>query len=384
MQRMDYHSNNVESYLPDDCLLIICRKLQNITDRNAFGLTCRHWLHIQNLARRSLSFHFSYNPNIYQVYIRYIPRLLVRFPYLNSISLAGCTELPDSALVRLRDSGSSLQSLSLYCCFGITDNGLTQVSTGCTNLVSITLYRCNITDVGLESLAEYCRSLENINLSYCILISDRGINAIARRCLKLYAFMISYCKGLTGMGFKGCSSTLTYLEADSCMLTPEGLLEVVSGGGLEYLNVSNLRNWVGMDGLGGIGAGSAPRLRFLNLRMCRFVGDESVAAIAKGCPLLEEWSVAVCHEIHISGWSAIGSNCRNLKILHVNRCRKLCDQGLQALRDGCGQLEVLYMHGCRKVTHVGLETFKIQRQDVEIRREECVSIGPCMDDLFAQ
>lgn len=305
-------------------------------------------------------------------------------PYINSISLAACLELPDSALTQLRYFGLNLQSLSLYCCFGITDNGLAQVSTGCTHLVSITLYRCTITDVGLESLAEYCQALENINLSYCIRISDRGINAIARRCLKLYAFMISYCTGLTGMGFKRCSSTLTYLEADSCKLTPEGLLEAVSGGGLEYLNVSNLRKWVGMDGLDGIGAGSAPRLRFLNLRMCRFVGNESVAAIAKGCPLLEEWSVAVCHEIHISGWSAIGSNCRNLKIFHVNRCRNLCDRGLQALRDGCGHLEVLYMHGCRRVSHVGLETFKIRRQDVEIRREECVSIGPCIDDLFAQ
>lgn len=383
MQRMDYRLNTAETYLPEDCLLIIIRKLQDITDQNAFGLTCRHWLRIQNSARRSLVFQFSYNSNIYQQYVQYIPRLLVRFPYVSALSLAGCTELPDSALTSLRDSGSNLRSLSLYCCFGITDNGLTQVSIGCTHLVSITLYRCNITSVGLENLAEHCHALENINLSYCILISDHGINAISRGCLKLHAFMISYCKGLTGVGFKGCSSTLTYVEADSCMLTPGGLLEVVSGGGLEYLNVSNLRNWVGIDGLDGIGAGSAARLRILNLRMCRFVGDDSVAAIAKGCPLLEEWSVAVCHEIRTSGWSAIASNCRNLKILHVNRCRNLCDQGLHALRNGCGRLEVLYMHGCRRVTYMGLESFKIQRQNVEIRREECVSIGPYIDHFFS-
>ncbi|GAV68400.1 hypothetical protein CFOL_v3_11903, partial [Cephalotus follicularis] len=85
----------------------------------------------------------------------------------------------------------------------------------------------------------------------------------------------------------------------------------------------------------------ASRLKFLNLRMCRTVDDESIAAIAKECPLLKEWNLALCHEVRISGWMSIGLNCHKLKKLHVNRCRNLCDRGLQALRDGCKQLSVL-------------------------------------------
>ncbi|XP_072970226.1 F-box/LRR-repeat protein 12-like [Typha angustifolia] len=379
---MDNHLDCTRSYLPDDCLLIIFRGLHSTTDRNAFGLTCHRWFQIQNLARRSLVFPYSYNPKVYQVYARYLPRLLVRFPFLSSISLAGCTELPDSALSRLGSYGLSLQSLSLYCCFGITDNGLAQVPRGCPNLVTVTLHRCNVTDVGLESLAKSCHGLKNVNLGYCMLISDHGINKLCQGCPLLQALIISYCKGVSGLGFSGCSNTLTYLEADSCMLSPEGLLETVSGGGLEYLNVSNLRNLVGIDGLAALGAGYAMRLRFLNLRLCRFVVDDSVSIIAKGCPLLEEWSLAVCHEIRFSGWSAIGSSCKSLKVLHVNRCRNLCDRGLQALGDGCERLEVLYIHGCRRITSMGLEMFKLRRHNVVIRREECVSVGPCIDDLF--
>ncbi|RWW03154.1 hypothetical protein GW17_00033700 [Ensete ventricosum] len=90
---------------------------------------------------------------------------------------------------------------------------------------------------------------------YC---SDRSVSF--DRCMK-------QGRAIRGTGFAGCSSTLTYLEADSCMLTPEGVSEAVSGGGLEYLNISNLRICVGADGLAMIGAGSATKLRYLNLRM---------------------------------------------------------------------------------------------------------------------
>eukprot|EP00262_Sarcandra_glabra_P013851 TRINITY_DN3919_c0_g1_i1.p1 TRINITY_DN3919_c0_g1~~TRINITY_DN3919_c0_g1_i1.p1 ORF type:complete len:330 (+),score=6.96 TRINITY_DN3919_c0_g1_i1:2-991(+) len=327
------------------------------------------------MARGSLQFT---NSN----YVMYLPRLLVRFRRLTSLSLAGCTELSDSALTPLQSCGSNLRKLKLDCCFGITDNGLALVSRGCPSLVSISLYRCNITDTGLESLAKSCSALEHINLSYCILLSDHGVKALCRECCKIRALSISYCRGISGVGFQECSATLTFVEADSCLLTSEGVSSIVSGGGLEYLDVSSLRHWVCGDGLDGIGSGFGASLRFLNLRMCRFVGDESVAAIARGCPLLQEWSLAVCHEVKFSGWEAIGSHCHNLKVLHVNRCRNLCDRGLQGLRDGCERLVVLYMYGCRQISCVGLESFKRARGGIEIKREECPWVGPSFDEEF--
>lgn len=384
---MDDLSPSLESYtsltdLPDDCLLHIYLYLKNCSDRNSFGLTCQRLLKIQNTACSSLMFQLSPKGNASELYARYLPKLLSRFPNLSSISLANCTELGDSALSRLQLCGSTLRSLSLYCCLGITDNALATVSYGCPYLVSITLYRCNITDTGLQWLTKACPSLENINLSYCLGITDRGIRALSRDCRRIRSLMMSSCKGITGTGFEGCSTSLAYLEADLCFLSAEGLLSVFSGGGLVYLNISSPRTWFDRDELMAIGSEFATKLRFLNLRLCRFVGDEFVEAIAKGCPLLEEWNLAVCHRIHLFGWEAIGLNCRNLKILHVNRCQNLCDQGLMALRDGCNQLKLLYMHGCRRVTSHGLEAFKLMRQDVKVMREESVCVGP-WDTFFA-
>ncbi|KAF3330884.1 F-box/LRR-repeat protein 12 [Carex littledalei] len=385
LQRMSNLIDWTESCLPDDCLLLIHQKLQNRDDRDAFGLTCKRWLHIQNMARTQLVFDFSFNPRRQQEYPQYIQRLLIRFPYLSKLSLAGCTDLPDSALTPLMVSWSSLKYLSLYCCFNITDAGLSLLSTGCRNLETLNVYRCNITDAGLETIAGSCHILKNVNLSNCSSITDRGLNALCNGCPKLYALIITSCKGITGTGLKGSPPTLTYLEAETCMLSSEGLREAMSGGGLQYLNLSHPRNLSRHgDGLGHIGSGYAQRLRFLNLRMCRHMSDESASAIAKGCPVLEEWNLAICHGIRLLGWLAIGSNCKKLRVLHVNRCKNLCNQGLNALRVGCDRLEVLYIHGCKGVTNTGLEIFRMYRFNVELRREECATmlIIPCVARLF--
>lgn len=365
--------------LPDDCLVSIFQKLQNGHDRNAFGLTCRHWLHIQNISRRSLTLHFSYETTAYQSYVRYLPALLNRFSHLSSVSIAGCTELPDSALVGLKNLKTSLRSLSLYCCFKITDEGLTQVFMQCVRLVSLTLYRCSITDIGLEMIANFCKLLKNLNLPYCVNITDCGINALSRGCRLLNVLVISCCRDVMGTGLEGCSETLEYIEAECCVFTREGLLEAVSAGGLKYLNLSSPRCSINIDS---IALKLASNLRFLNLRLCRFISNESIVTITNSCPLLEEWSLALCHEIGVLGWEAIGLNCSNLKVLHVNRCRNLCDTGLKSLRDGCYRLQFLYINGCNRVSHLGLELFRLRRQDVQMRSEELVSIGPRIYDFF--
>lgn len=372
------------THLPDDCLRYIFQWLDSGSDRESFGLICRRWLHIQNSSRLSLQFECSFtqlsrsllshsNTNINTFHLH---RLLNRFNHLESLSLSGCTELPDSGLAPLRSHGSNLRTLYLDCCFGITDDGLSSVASGCPFLTFISLYRCNISDIGLKTLAKSCLALKDVNLSYCSLISDHGIRALSNKSCQLRAVRISNCRNITGVGFQGCSQTLSYLEADSCKLEPEGILGIVSGGGLEYLNLSSLSWSIWGDGLTAIGAGFTTKLRILDLRLCRTIGDELVFAIAKGCPFLEEWNLALCHEVKLTGWESIGLHCRNLEKLHVNRCRNLCDRGLQALRDGCNRLAVLYITRCGRITPLAMELFRCLRGNVEIKEEEVMCIAP--------
>ncbi|RDY06662.1 F-box/LRR-repeat protein 12, partial [Mucuna pruriens] len=364
-------------HLPDDCLAIIFRGLDSHTDRDSFGLTCRRWLHVQDFNRRSLQFECSStvlhpsslstkNIDIHTIHLH---RLLRRFQHLESLSLSNCRELNDSGLTRLITYGSNLQKLNLDCCLKVTDYGLSLVASGCPSLISISLYRClSITDKGLETLASTCLSMKHVNLSYCSQISDKGLKALTQWCHQLQAINISHCDGITGVGFEGCSKTLAYVEAESCKLNPEGVMGMVSGGGIEYIDVSGLSWSVLGDPLPGISFAS--HLKVLNFRLCRTVSDTSIVAIAKGCPLLEEWNLALCHEVTLPGWQAVGLHCHNLKRLHVNRCRNLSDNALQALREGCKKLSILYLNGCVRLTSVALELFKCHRADVCIKETE--------------
>ncbi|KAK4270050.1 hypothetical protein QN277_023136 [Acacia crassicarpa] len=370
-------------HLPDDCLAFIFCCLNSSIDRQSFGITCRRWLQIQNLNRRSLQFQCSFtifnHPSLsmkpFCVEAFHLNRLLSRFQHLESLSLSGCTDITDSGLTCVQGYGSNLQNLHLDCCSNVTDNGLTLVASGCPLLTAISLYRClKITDNGLETLANSCLSLKHVNLSYCSQICDQGLKALTQKCRQLQMVKISNCDGIAGLGFEGCSETLAYVEADSCKLTPDGIKGIVSGGGLEYLNVSCL-GWSPFgDPTAGIGFSS--NLKFLNFRMCRSVCDASIITIAKGCPLLAEWNLALCHEVKLSGWQAIGSNCRNLERLHVNRCRNLCDLGLQSIQNGCKSLSILYMIGCVRLSATAIELFKCYRADIQIKEVEIMGINP--------
>ncbi|KAL0744180.1 hypothetical protein Bca4012_085693 [Brassica carinata] len=372
-------------HLPDDCLSFIFQRLDNLDDHESFGLTCHRFLNIQNTNRRSLQFQCSLsvlNPStlsqsIPAVNSDHLHRLLTRFQWLEHLSLSGCTVLNDSSLASLRYPGARLLSLHLDCCYGVSDNGISTVASFCPNLRVVSLYRCNISDIGLETLARGSLPLRCVNLSYCPLVSDHGVRALSQACLQIESVKISNCKSITGVGFSGSSPTLGYVDAEyCCQLDPKGVAGIVSGGGIEYLNISGAVCHIRKDGLVPIGSGIASKLRVLNLRMCRTVGDESIKAIAKGCPLLQEWNLALCREVRVSGWEAVGKWCRNLEKLHVNRCRNLCDQGLLAIRSGCKNLRILYMNGNARLTPTAVEMFKLHRGDVTVRREEVMVIGP--------
>ncbi|KAK4752599.1 hypothetical protein SAY87_021397 [Trapa incisa] len=367
--------------IPDDCLIFIFQALDCQADRESFGLTCRRWLHIQNITRLSLQFHCSFSlfnitPSQSNLSVEsyHLSRLLTRFSHLQSLSLSGCTELPDSALAQLGSSGHRLQALHLDCCFGITDIGISLIGSSCPNLAVISLYRCLVTDEGLEALACSCPGLRDVNLAYCYLITDGGLRALLRGCRELRAVKISFCRHLSGIGFRDCSQTLAHVDAESCKLEPEGIMAIVSGGGLQYLNISGLSSGLRVNGLCSIGEGFCKSLKILNLRMCRTIGDESILSIAKGCPLLKEWNLALCHEVKLPGWESIGRFCNSLEVLHVNRCRNLCDRGIQALRDGCRRLCILHINRAYRTS--AIELFKLHRGRVQIREEEVMCVGP--------
>ncbi|PWA74604.1 leucine-rich repeat domain, L domain-like protein [Artemisia annua] len=364
---MDLHYKKTQScisttthLLPDDVLYLIFEKLDSKLDQDSFGLTCHAFLNIQNSSRKCLKLGCSVLPECCCLDVFHpranVKRLLNGFMQLESLSSGNCPLVSDSCLTPL------------------LKYGLASIASGCHLLSIISLSKCSITNSGLKILTQSCKSLRGVNLSCCKNITDNGIRSLNQNCRQLISLNISGCDRVNGEGFKDFSETLACLEANNCVF--DSLGDILSGGGLEYLNLNGVHKCIGENGLADIGLGFASYLIILDLGWCTFVDNDTIIKISKGCPLLKEWNLSYCANIGTSGWEAIGLYCKNLKILHVNYCGKLCDRGLLALGNGCKRLSVIYMCRYLKIAEVGLHVFKIKREDVEIRYEQIWDIRP--------
>ena len=63
----------------------------------------------------------------------------------------------------------------------VSDAGVARIADGCRELTSINLTYCkNVAGVGLEQLAKRCSKLTDITFVYCGSVSDAGLESIAK------------------------------------------------------------------------------------------------------------------------------------------------------------------------------------------------------------
>ncbi|MCL7033649.1 hypothetical protein MKW94_022479 [Papaver nudicaule] len=330
--------------------------LETSDDRKSFGLTCRDWLHIQNNNHESLWYCNNYHrENKYGYYPKISPenlakvtvRLLFRFQHLKYLSLRGLPRITGFVHPNSPPFGSKVEGLFLDRCSVYSDMQLARIISWFPRLTNVTLDSTNITDKGLEALAKCCASLKTVYLPRCLWITDLGISFLLQKCRELHTLSIRSCINITGIGFLGCAHTLADLVAGGCRLTPEGISAIVSGGGLEYLNLRTSEELAEVEE------------RFMN------INTEAIVTISNGCPLLKELFLSDCEEVELEGWKAIGQNCKELSELFVMGCQKLCDLGLQAMCDGCNKLSDLYVDREKNnCSNFALELFKRKRPGV--------------------
>ncbi|XP_071715134.1 F-box/LRR-repeat protein 12-like [Rutidosis leptorrhynchoides] len=274
-----------------DTWYYIYQKLNSTIDQNSFGLTCVTFRDIQNLSRKSLKLRCS-NSNTNSIIDSVtIDKLLNRHTQLEILTLGcrGCRHITYSCLTPLLKYGSTLHSLYLVWCEFITDTELTLIASACL-LLSVISLRCayEVSDHGLEILSKSCTSLKEVNLVDCNSITDNGIYFLNQNCRQLRALRVSGCYNIVGVGFRDCSPTLACLDAFNCNLDSTGVSQIVSGGGLEYLNISSPNRLIVLEP---IGLGFCSKLKFLNIAYCSFVDDDVIVKISRGCPLLQDWNL---------------------------------------------------------------------------------------------
>ncbi|MCL7034791.1 hypothetical protein MKW94_029061 [Papaver nudicaule] len=195
-------TSNLLTKIPVDCQNIIFKCLETKEDRDAFCLTCHHWLHIHDNNQESLWYKHGYGSRKYPkmspgIFPMVLSKLLIRFQHLKRLSLNGRPKITDLVASKSKFFGSEVQFLRFDDCFGYTDVELSLIFSWFPRLTFISLKFARITDKGLEALAKCCPSLETVKLSWCHSITDSGLSLLSQNCRQLQSLDVESCSEIT-------------------------------------------------------------------------------------------------------------------------------------------------------------------------------------------
>lgn len=193
--------------LADENLLAVLDNLPDSLDRQSFCLVCKKFLHLEAVSRKYV--HLM-RPEILEPVLR-------RYHLVEHLDLSSCVEVKDSCLatvakctskrllsiklIRTKGFGSvgvrslvecrSLQEIDLSFCTQIGDEEVIALSE-LQHLQKLKLTQCrNVTDVGLTALSN-CKELRTLGLKYCSGIGDVGVEKVATSCQELRNVELSF------------------------------------------------------------------------------------------------------------------------------------------------------------------------------------------------
>ena len=217
------------------------------------------------------------------------------------------------------------------------------------------LERCfHVSNILLQSLADYTPFLENLYLSGCLL-TDANLKLLANRCKNLKKVDFS-CSNMT-------MNALLILMESSPWLEEMDLSEINTLGDIpkeipslvfpSILKSINLRNTVINDVILKHIASNSPRLQTLILEDCSSITDSGVLKVSNCCLELETLDLSFCFKItdlSIQAFAAqANSNTTKLKEVHLAACELITPATIHHFVKKCRKLELLILDGCDKM-----------------------------------
>ncbi|GFQ02397.1 F-box protein at5g07670 [Phtheirospermum japonicum] len=370
------------SLLSDELLLKVFDKLpdpkQHLSNNS---LVCRRWCAVCGKLVRSIK--------LMDWDFLESGRLSFRFPNLVNINLIPACIKPDrnsgillsNKLIEVHLSSKMLSNDGFFVSKQEVldseriDRGVTILAEGCKKLRKIVLM--NVSEEGLNCLAQECELLQEMELHCCDDLSLRGIyNFRNLQILKLigningvYNSVVSDI-GMTILA-QGCGR-LVRLELVGC----EGSYDGVKAIGqccqmLEELTFRDHR----MEG-GWLSALSyCGNLKTLRIVSCKKIDDSPGLDEHLGsCVMLEELHLRRCQLRDKKGVTALFSVCQAMRKLVIEDCWGL-DDGVFAAASIFRNIRSLSLEGCSLVTTKGLESVVLSWKELErLRVDSCNNI----------
>ncbi|XP_015269470.1 PREDICTED: F-box/LRR-repeat protein 4 [Gekko japonicus] len=197
----------------------------------------------------------------------------------------------------------------------------------------------------LDIIAETCQNLQELNLSSCDKLPPPAFIHIAKlynlKRLILYRTKVEQTAMLSILNF--CSE-LQHLSLGSCVMIED------------YDTVASM-----------MGA-KCKKLRTLDLWRCKNITENGIAALASGCPLLEELDLGWCPTLQSSTgcFAKLARKLPNLQKLFLTANRSVCDSDIEELAANCTNLRQLDILGTRMVSPASLRKLLESCKDLSL------------------
>ncbi|KAK3000478.1 hypothetical protein RJ639_021311 [Escallonia herrerae] len=237
-------------------------------------------------------------------------------------------QLEDNAVETVANCCHDLQDLDLSKSFKLSDRSLYALAHGCPNLTKLNISGCSaFSDTALEYLSNFCRKLKVLNLCGCVkAASDRALKAIGYNCNQLQSVILGWCENVGDVGIMslayGCPE-LRVLDLCGCVLITDDSVIALA---------NNCRH-----------------LRSLGLYYCQNITDRAMYSLAHG-------QVKNKHGM----WESVKNRYEEVGLMNLNisQCTALTPPAVQALCDSfpalhtCPGRHSLIISGCLNLTSV--------------------------------
>ncbi|XP_020236354.1 uncharacterized protein LOC109815938 isoform X1 [Cajanus cajan] len=268
---------------------------------------------------------------------------------LESLNLNGCQKISDTGIEAITSCCPKLKSFSIYWNVRVTDTGLLHIVRNCKYIIDLNISGCKdrstgqTIGVGSESHGLYylqpststiCASVESpglihrrvghpsLNKLKKMNISDRGIQLVADNYPELESLNLTRCVKVTDEGLKSLLHKCLFLQSLNLYalssFTDEAYQKIYLLARLKFLDLCGAQN-LSDEGLSCIS--KCKNLVSLNLTWCVRVTDEGVISIAECCISLEFLSLFGIIGVTDKCLDALSKSCSDkLTTLDVNGC----------------------------------------------------------------
>ncbi|XP_071693174.1 F-box protein SKP2A-like [Rutidosis leptorrhynchoides] len=236
-------------------------------------------------------------------------------------------QLVDSAVETIANNCHELEDLDLSKSFKLSDRSLYALAHGCPNLTKLNISGCSsFSDTALAYLSGYCKKLKILNLCGCVkAASDKALKAIGYNCGQLQSLNLGWCEevgdsGVTSLAY-GCHD-LRALDLCGCLLITDDSVIAL--------------------------ANNCLHLKSLGLYYCQNITDRAIYALAH----------RRVNNSNSQVWDPVKSRDEGLMSLNISQCTALTPPAVQALCDSfpalhtCPGRHSLIISGCLNLTSV--------------------------------